>query len=562
MKQNKTKLTREDIAKLEIGHTEISRPASAVLVALFLLAVFSVPVGQVVYELRTGSPVQALAVFREVPGALKVFRETGDNVFRKTLKANAALLKSINGYEDTLEERSLMGRTLLGPAQYVMVSVFGHGNEKAYVGRDGWLFFRPSIDYASGPPFLGEFHLAKRATEGNEYTPPPQPDPVRAVLDFHERLSKHGIQLVVVPAPGKAAVHPGKFSRRFAGCDHPVRNLSFESFTNRLETAGVWAYDPAPLLVERKLRTGENQFLPADTHWTPQAMDAVAKDLASFLRERAGLGRGNRIYERGIRTVSNIGDIAAMLNLPDGQTLYPEREIDIQPVGGNLLWSPSLDSKILLLGDSFSNVYSLEPMGWGESAGFAEQLSYHLRLPLDRIVQNDAGSHATRRILSRELAAGRDRLEGKIIVIWEFAARELTVGDWEIIPMESGEPGSSDLFRPESGTTAVLSGTILDTSPVPRPESVPYRDHIFSVILVDLKRLDGTPVEGTAYVQMWSMRDRVRTPASRYPRGRRITVRLSNWKDVGAKYDAINKSLPGSERYEFETPCWGQEITK
>jgi alginate O-acetyltransferase complex protein AlgJ len=49
---------------------------------------------------------------------------------------------------------------------------------------------------------------------------------------------------------------------------------------------------------------------------------------------------------------------------------------------------------------------------------------------VDVIAQNDSGAFATRKLLSEALGAGEDRLAGKKVVIWEFAARELSVGDW------------------------------------------------------------------------------------------------------------------------------------
>ena len=63
---------------------------------------------------------------------------------------------------------------------------------------------------------------------------------------------------------------------------------------------------------------------------------------------------------------------------------------------------------MLLLGDSFSNIFSFEAMGWGESAGFAEHLSFALRRPIDCILRNSDASFATREILSNELARGRE----------------------------------------------------------------------------------------------------------------------------------------------------------
>jgi alginate O-acetyltransferase complex protein AlgJ len=60
-----------------------------------------------------------------------------------------------------------------------------------------------------------------------------------------------------------------------------------------------------------------------------------------------------------------------------------------------------------------------------------EQLSYVLRRPIDRIVQNDDGAFATRAMLSQ---SGSDRLGGKRVVIYQFAARELAFGDWRLAP--------------------------------------------------------------------------------------------------------------------------------
>jgi alginate O-acetyltransferase complex protein AlgJ len=72
-------------------------------------------------------------------------------------------------------------------------------------------------------------------------------------------------------------------------------------------------------------------------------------------------------------------------------------------------------------------------MGWGGAAGLGPHLSLELARPLDVIAQNDSGAFATRQALARELAAGSDRLAGKRVVIWQFAARELSVGDWKLM---------------------------------------------------------------------------------------------------------------------------------
>jgi len=130
--------------------------------------------------------------------------------------------------------------------------------------------------------------------------------------------------------------------------------------------------------------------------------------------------------------VRSRGDIARMLDLPDAAALFPPEAVWLRRVllPDGSAWRSTREADVLLLGDSFTNIYSLESMGWGTSAGFAEQLSYSLRRPVDRLTQNDQGSFATRAMLQREPG----RLDGKRVVIYQFAVRELADGDWQVLP--------------------------------------------------------------------------------------------------------------------------------
>jgi alginate O-acetyltransferase complex protein AlgJ len=103
-------------------------------------------------------------------------------------------------------------------------------------------------------------------------------------------------------------------------------------------------------------------------------------------------------------------------------------------------WQPSETADVLLLGDSFTNIYTQEPMGWGAAAGLAPHLALALGRPVDVLARNDAGAYATRKLLAEALAAGEDRLAGKRVVIWELAARELAVGDFQPFDYTLGRP--------------------------------------------------------------------------------------------------------------------------
>jgi alginate O-acetyltransferase complex protein AlgJ len=286
-------------------------------------------------------------------------------------------------------------------------------------------------------------------------------------------------------------------------------------------------------------------------------MEFVADKLSAFLHET------NPSDLRIVETeVTALGDIATMLKLPASQRIYRPQKVSIrQVIAENSWWRPKPEASVLLLGDSFSNIFSLEPMGWGEAAGFAEHLSQALGQPLDCILRNSDGAYATREILSRELARGRDRLVGKRLVVWEVAARELAFGNWKFLDMKVGPPPVARFFSLKPAEEVVVSGTVVSVSPVPRPGTVPYKDHIATVQLADLK---GAELSGAESVQalayLWSMRDNVWTRAARLRPGDRISVRLRAWSDVSAHYDKINRSEIEDAALQLEEPVWAELI--
>ena len=222
-------------------------------------------------------------------------------------------------------------------------------------------------------------------------------------------------------------------------------------------------------------------------------MEFVAENLAAFIPATSVHHNAQR-SKSADKEISGLGDIARMLRLPPSQDIYRPEKVTIHEVSsGNATWRPSTDADILLLGDSFSNIFSLDALGWGESAGFAEHLSRALGgRPLDCILRNSDAAFATREMLSRELARGHDRLAGKKLVVWEFAARELAFGDWKMIDMKLGQPRPAQFFVPKAGEQVIVNGIVEAISAVPRPGTVPYRDHILALHLIDLK-IDGQP---------------------------------------------------------------------
>ena len=554
------KLSREEEAELALKHTVYTPGARWLLIALFLLTIISVPTIQLAVELRSPRPSGGLPTFdlyKAYPAWAKIRAVRSAADFWHLLPRGTDLKAA----EKEIEAESVVSAWLLPRVQSVLTGKLRAGNEQVYLGRDAWLFYRPDVDYITGPPFLDPSRMRHRV-----HVDLVQPDPVKAIVDFRNQLASRGIDLIAMPVPMKPGIDASRLSAR-AVENAPLHNASFAEFKGRLENAGVRVFDPAPSLMQRKTAlSGAALYLETDTHWRPETVEHVAETLAALISSSSASSSSTprAPFQLAEKEISGLGDIARMLRLPPSQNLYrPERVTIHEVLPGNSIWRSNKDADILLLGDSFSNIFSLDALGWGESAGFAEHLSRALGgRPLDCILRNSDAAFATREMLSRDLARGRDRLAGKKLVVWEFAARELAFGDWKMIDMKLGQPQPTRFFVPKPGEKVVVNGTVEAISTVPRPGTVPYQDHILALHLTDLA-MEGRPateaLESLVYLE--SMRDNVLTTAARVRPGDRIKLRLRAWTDVSDRYEKINRSEIDDPAVQLEEPCWGEPIS-
>ena len=428
--------TREEIAKIEIGHTTVSASVARALTLFFIACIIIVPAIEIVVPIvkPETSAVSVWARLSSIPSQVSAAvagnERARDSLWQRALTANRAAMSGLLDFENGIEDESVIGRTLRPPAQRILSGGLGAGNERVYIGRDGWLFFRPDVEYLTGRGFLEEDLLRRRVAKASELTTLPQPDPRPAILEFHRQLSARGIALVLVPAPVKPGVHPEKLASVITSVAG-VQNPSYDGWMAWLQSNGILVFDPAPILAGA--RQSGSQYLATDTHWRPEAMELVAERLAAFVQQHVTFASPpEQRFTIEEREVTNAGDTVVMLDLPAAQRNYPPEKVVISRVLGadGGAWRPDRAADVLVLGDSFANIYSLSSMGWGDSAGLVEHVSYALGRPVDRIVQNDAAAFATREQLVR---GGPERLAGKRVVIWQFAARELASGDWKVL---------------------------------------------------------------------------------------------------------------------------------
>lgn len=503
-----------------IIHTQVSRPVAWGMTVLFVMVLLAVPMVQ----RPPAFPWSAAVPSRD----------------------------ELKRYEDGVRDQSIIANAVQPRVQMVLAQL-GAGSSTVVIGSDQWLFYRPGIDAITGPGVLEPLAVRRRTRAWRDVTQREtvHPDPRPAIVQFHRQLRERGIQLVVVPIPDKASV---QFHQIGSGSVRLPRNASFARLVEDLRAEGVEVFDPAP----GSVGPGDALFLRHDTHWTPQWMEQVAGQLAGRLDRHAPR------HSVEVREVSDTGDLVRMMRLPLEQRLFAPQTVAIQRVldssGAGL--GPDRSSSVLLLGDSFSNIYSAPQMGWGSSAGFAEHLSLHLGETIDWIASNDNGAFATRQILAGELARDPKRLAGKKVVIWQFAERELALGDWRPIELGALAAAPGSFVVPPPGEQWVITGRISSKGPSPRPQRVAYRDHILAVHLTDVRIEGKAGANHQAMVYLRSMIDLQLTPAASLQAGQTIRCRVRDWSAVARQYQLITRSDVADPQLRLEPACWGELVVR
>ena len=494
-KTEKYTLSREIEANEEIRSTQISRRLAVVACTLFMLMITVVPVVQFVSK---GMPKKWT--------------------------------------DDALRTSCYMENALTSHYQQLLTSILHSGNEKAIVGEEGWLFYTPDVA-----------HL----------TLPIDPRSEECILHMKKQLDEKGIRLVVLPTPLKPMICPHQLNHDFAEGKllvHP----EFHSWAERLKKAGVTVVNPMQSLFE--LNKTIPAFLRTDTHWSPEGMKTAATLLAQSIGEDYS-SMHSATYNAVDSTVCHRGDIYSMLRLAKDVKWIPTEQIKTETVldAAGLFHCRQKQAEILLLGDSFTNIYSVANMGWGRAAGLAEHLSLLLQCPIDAISRNDGGSYATRQMLRDDMAKGNDRLDGKKVVIWQFAMRELTTGNWEAIDFELGQISDNPQYLTiEEGTVLAAEATVADMATIPHPSTVTYEDHVVAVHLTDIEGQPGKE----ALVYMLAMEKRKLLPAANIRPGDRIALTMENWGSHEAVEGAFNRSELESDITFMAEPVWATLTNK
>ena len=536
----------EQLAMEDIGSTQVTAHTSIAVSAIFLSFIAMVMFFDLKALFKNDPTTGELIAEKSIqPANRTVMPDWWHNISSK----NRHVMNHIRQFEANLEDTSTFGRLARPPVQNTLAPLRESSGE-VMIGKDGWLFYRPSLRFLTQAQTSKEVQSAPIDNDNTNGGSRGLDASANVISQFAKDLEKRGIRLVIVPVWPKMSVHPEHFGAT-ANKRDILKPHGYDTWLRRVKSSGALVFDPAPS-IQKSSRSSGAAYLKTDTHWNPAAMKNCAEDLAAYLIQKNLIQTCELKPQFVPRTVSNKGDLARMMDLPSNSPHFAKEDVKLLEVredSGNR-WIPKKDSSVLLLGDSFSNIYSLLGMGWGEDAGFSEHLGAALGMRIDTILRNSDGASATRAILSRELSRGKDRLQGKQVVVWEFAASQLTEGEWHPYPCDTIAQNATEASYLEikDQQPMRITGTIAEMGDIPHPQSTVYADFVGYMIMEDLIADRGDSVVGKkALAYGLVMKNKVPTGLADLRPGQTISFTLHAWTYAENEFGRLQRSEPDGE---------------
>jgi len=360
------------------------------LITTFMIVLLSVGVVQVSVELSEGKQPQFAELFWQLP--------TKNN---------------LRMFENDLEKNCRVVEKFRSSVQYMQFLVLRDPGDKALMGRSGWFFYKPAVQYLIEPlPADSQYRRA---------------DVLSAIISFRDQLAQRGIRLLVVPAPNKASVYPEMLTSQADISEQPVNPKTID-IISKLRESGAEVVDLFKVFAEARegLSPGDSTryYLSQDSHWSPDGMRLAAQAVAGRILDSGWAEKGKVKYSLTPTTVRRHGDVLKMMRSSQIENMFePERLKCAQIVNGTTgrLYEDDPNSEVLVMGDSFLRIYSSDEPG---SGGFIEHLAFELGFPLASLVNDGGASTLVRQELSRKTAL----LRNKKLVIWEFVERDIRFG--------------------------------------------------------------------------------------------------------------------------------------
>ena len=392
--------------------------------------------------------------------------------------------------------------------QSLATSLLHEGNSKTIIGKDGWLFLRPGVEALTGtgplqaPPIGPASDPALKKAHG----------PTSVVERFAADLKERGIRLLLVPVPIKPTIYPENLGNLEAPLTHP----DAPAFYELLKASGIEVLNLSPDFVAAK--KDRQVYLKQDTHWTPETMQAAARSVAGRLSEFEGTSE----FEVTSEQRSHIGDLVEKLEIEE--SFNPETAT-LQVVSGE---TRSRRSPIVLLGDSFVNIFSDPTIGFGNgseepiNAGFAEHLALALKTSIDVIAKNGDASTGVRKDFAKR---PDNQVRDKKAVVWLIAERDLFYPPklaaennvtWENVTWNTK---SKPYLGEESPDALVIEATLKRAAKYADPSQVNYPSSTYET--------EWETAEGETYrIKLWAFQESKIVPSGQLEVGKTYKLKL------------------------------------
>ena len=429
-------------------------------------------------------------------------------------------------FESSLAEHLHFVAPLRRSAQLAMLQGLHSGNAKTVVGLEGWLFYRPEIKALTG---YGPLREEPRSVASDPSVRDWQP-PLPAIAKFAQQLKERNVELWIVPVPMKESIYPEMLTSQTAA--GPVTHPQQPQVAEELSRSGAKVLWLDQLFWELKKQDAEGGpvYLKQDTHWSPRAMEAAAAELAKSLKEGAG-----QEFSQSEITAQSRGDLVEKLNLPDHDNPFPMESANLHVV----VAKSDPQSPIVLLGDSFVNIYDDPSLGFGAaplSAGFAQHLMAACGKPIHVIAKNGGGATTVREQFAK---LPDDVVRQKKVVIWVLAARDLflirseaTANSVEWLDVTFNSQHSVPVTTiPEGGSEVEAVVTGISEFPAD-PRTTPYASAVFCVRYRVERVIAGALPADELFLYHPLFQKREFQPAAAVQMGRKYRLKLQAWNEA------------------------------
>ena len=529
---------------------DISHRAAWTLVLVFLLLLGVPPLVQDIRELRKGP--QGWLPARELGRALTGTAGPDQPIEQRLRSFDAGVAR----LEFTTRPRQW--------AQQIVTELLRRGNDRTFPGQDGWWFYRPELQALTGyGPVKPEPHSVSRDPGLLDWEAPLAP--IRA---FAADLRDRGVALWLVPVPMKPSIYPEKLTGN--PTDGPLRHPDTVPFFEALAGTGLRVIDLAPELW--KLKTADATegpvYLPDDTHWAPRGMAHAAAVLGRLVQEEAWFAtlppQPYPGVAAAVESVRGYGDLVEKLGARTPGRLFQPYQVMLQrwlAPGPPQSPPPDRNSPVVLLGDSFVNIFDDPTLGFAapglaegqrSGAGLAQQLAQRLGRPLDVQAVNGDGASGVRRWLANR---GETVVRSKKLVIWVIAERDLILSrslaksnavHWKHTPIAPDPAPGTDAPVISADGAVVVEARLLEKARQANPASANYPNSLYTARYEILKTLSGPAAPATVEVVHWNFRRRTLEPTAQLSPGKTYRLELKSWA-AQTDLQSINLEILGDE---------------